>query len=83
MRDTIFAPATAPGRSAIAVVRLSGPATAGALRRLAGALPRPRRASLRRLRSAEGETLDQRDEVLVVELREGGTALVTRNPASK
>jgi membrane protein implicated in regulation of membrane protease activity len=35
------------------------------------------------LATAEGETLDQRDEVLVVELREGGTALVTRNPASK
>ncbi len=35
------------------------------------------------LATAEGEAMDQHDEVLVVELREGGTALVTRNPASK
>ncbi|HEX7760671.1 MAG TPA: hypothetical protein VF459_14285, partial [Caulobacteraceae bacterium] len=27
MNDTIFAPATAPGRAAVAVVRISGPAT--------------------------------------------------------
>ena len=31
----------------------------------------------------DGEALEPRDEVLIVELREGGTALVTRNPASK
>jgi hypothetical protein len=31
----------------------------------------------------EGEALSQHDEVLIVELKEGGTALVTRNPASK
>jgi membrane protein implicated in regulation of membrane protease activity len=31
----------------------------------------------------DGEALEQHDEVLIVELREGGTALVTRNPASK
>jgi hypothetical protein len=31
----------------------------------------------------DGEALAQHDEVLIVELREGGTALVTRNPASK
>src|SRR5271170_6716795 len=35
------------------------------------------------LATADGETLEPRDEVLIVELREGGTALVTRNPASK
>ena len=49
MTDTIFALATAPGRSAVAVVRLSGPAAGKALGALAGALPAPRRASLRRL----------------------------------
>jgi tRNA modification GTPase len=59
MRDTIFAPATAPGRSAVAVMRLSGSETAAALRALAGKLPSPRRAGVRRLRSASGETLDQ------------------------
>jgi membrane protein implicated in regulation of membrane protease activity len=31
----------------------------------------------------DGEALEPRDEVLIVELREGGTALVTRNPTSK
>ena len=60
MTDTIFALATPPGRSAVAVVRLSGPASGGALRTLTGRPPPPpRRASLRRLRSAGGETLDR------------------------
>lgn len=47
---TIFALATPPGRGAIAVVRLSGPATGVALAELAGALPPPRTATLRTLR---------------------------------
>ena len=59
MTDTIFAPATAAGRAAVAVVRLSGPKTASALRALAGRLPAPRRASLRRIFSPEGVELDQ------------------------
>ncbi len=46
--DTIFAVGTAPGRSAIAVLRLSGPATAKALRSMTGkAPPAPRRATRR------------------------------------
>jgi tRNA modification GTPase len=46
--DTIFAVGTATGRAAIAVVRLSGPATAKALRRMTGKpLPAPRRAARR------------------------------------
>jgi len=57
MTDTIFAPATSAGRAAVAVVRLSGPKTADALRALAGDLPAPRRASLRRLESA-GAAID-------------------------
>lgn len=61
--DTIFAPATAAGRAAVAIVRLSGPAAADALRALAVHLPEPRRASLRRVRDAEGQLLD---EVLVL-----------------
>lgn len=49
MTDTIVALATAPGRAALAVVRLSGPGTAALVQALAGSLPVPRRASLRRL----------------------------------
>src|SRR5437016_1803629 len=57
--DTIFAPATAPGRAAIAIVRLSGPAAGPALKALAGGLPPPRVARHVRLRDpASGEELD-------------------------
>ena len=59
MRDTIFAPATAPGRAAIAVIRISGPDAGSALQALAGRQPRPRRASMRRLRDADGATIDE------------------------
>ena len=38
MRDTIFAPATAAGRAAVAVVRISGPDAGPALAALAGPL---------------------------------------------
>lgn len=56
--DTIVAPATAPGRAGIAVVRLSGPDARGAAEALAGPLP-PEGRSLRTLRDAAGEPLDQ------------------------
>jgi len=60
MRDTIFALATAPGRAAVAVVRLSGPDSDRALVALAGALPSPRHAALRTLRDPPSrERLDQ------------------------
>jgi tRNA modification GTPase len=59
MTDTIFAPATAAGRAAVAVVRLSGPGTAGAVRALAGRLPAARRASLRHLKDAKGVAIDE------------------------
>ncbi|MDQ0465307.1 tRNA modification GTPase [Caulobacter ginsengisoli] len=59
MTDTIFAPATAPGRAAVAVVRLSGPATGEALKSLSGKLPFPRRASVRRLKDAAGAVFDE------------------------
>jgi tRNA modification GTPase len=59
MRDTIFALATAPGRAAVAVMRLSGPTAAAALQALAGRLPGPRRAVLRRLRGPDGANIDQ------------------------
>ncbi len=60
MARTIFAPATAPGRAGIAVVRVSGPAAAAACRALTGKPPpSPRRASLRRIVDpASGDSLD-------------------------
>ncbi|MBB5694211.1 tRNA uridine-5-carboxymethylaminomethyl(34) synthesis GTPase MnmE [Muricoccus pecuniae] len=57
--DTIFALATAPGRAAIAVLRLSGPGSREMLAGLCGRLPTPRQASLRRLRDAKGAVLDE------------------------
>lgn len=58
--DTIFAIATGPGRAAVAVVRLSGPAAAAALTALGGPLPPPRAATLRPLRDpADGRVLDR------------------------
>ncbi|MGC2412593.1 MAG: tRNA uridine-5-carboxymethylaminomethyl(34) synthesis GTPase MnmE, partial [Stellaceae bacterium] len=57
--DTIFAPATAAGRAAIAIIRLSGPASGSALQALAGKLPPARVARHVRLRDpASGEELD-------------------------
>ena len=56
--DTIYALASGAAAGAVAVLRLSGPGTGEAVRRLAGSLPPPRRASLRRLRTPDGETLD-------------------------
>src|SRR5579875_2014300 len=57
--DTIFAPATAAGRAAIAILRLSGPEAARALQRMAGRLPRPRRATRVAVTDpATGERLD-------------------------
>lgn len=59
MRDTIFALATAPGRAAVAVVRLSGPGAGEALAALAGARPPPREARLRRLTTPDGVAIDE------------------------
>jgi tRNA modification GTPase len=59
MTDTIFAPATAAGRAAVAVVRISGPDAAQAVRDLAGRLPAARRASLRALRDGQGREIDR------------------------
>jgi len=58
--ETIFALATAPGRSAVAVVRLSGPATWVTLTALFRRPAPPRVASLRRLTDPRsGAVLDQ------------------------
>ncbi len=57
---TIFAKASGAGRAAIAVIRLSGPASAEALRRLTGRLPEPRIATLLTLRDpSTGDPLDR------------------------
>ena len=60
MSDTIFALASGSGPAGIAVIRLSGPATAAALAGLAGRVPPPRQAALRRLRDPlDGSLLDE------------------------
>jgi tRNA modification GTPase len=58
---TIYAPATAVGRAAVAVLRITGPRAAAAARALTGRdPPEPRKASLRRVRDpATGEVLDE------------------------
>jgi tRNA modification GTPase len=57
--DTIFALATAAGRAAVAVVRISGPRSSQVLQSLAAPLPAPRRAAVRRLKGADGDVLDE------------------------
>jgi tRNA modification GTPase len=59
MSDTIFAPATTAGRAAVAVVRISGPDAAQAVRALAGRLPSARRASLRTLFDQTRQAIDE------------------------
>ena len=67
--DTIYALATARGRSGLAVVRVSGPAAFAAGLALCGALPAARVAGLRRL-TWGGELLD---EALVLSFAEGAS----------
>ena len=62
MTDTIFALATAAGRAAVAVVRISGPDTPRTVEALAGRAPAPRMAALRKLRHGGVEL----DEALVL-----------------
>lgn len=58
--DTIFALSTPPGRSAVAVIRLSGPRAGEAVTILAGRRPQPRQAMFSRLREpGTGERLDE------------------------
>jgi len=59
MTDTIFAPATAAGRAAVAVIRISGPDSSRVLQALTTSVPAPRRAALRRLKGADGASLDE------------------------
>jgi tRNA modification GTPase len=57
--DTIAAVATAPGRSAIGILRVSGPAVPDIARQLLGRLPPPRQAMLASFRDADGAAIDQ------------------------
>lgn len=49
MNDTIFALATAPGRGAVAIIRISGPDTATVLEQLGAGGVKPRMASVRNM----------------------------------
>ena len=57
--DTIFALSSGGLPSGVAVIRLSGPASAQALQSLCGRLPQKRRASLQTIRNRNGEKLDE------------------------
>jgi len=59
VNDTIAAVATAPGRGAVGIVRLSGPHAFAIAEKLSGALPPPRHAALRTLSDAQGVALDR------------------------
>ena len=60
MQTTIHALSSAPGRSGVAVIRVSGPAAADVLRAVAGDIPAPRMAALRDLRRpSTGARLDR------------------------
>lgn len=56
---TIFALATARGKSGVAVIRVSGPMAHEVGRSLAGSLPKAGKAGLRRLRDGAGALLDE------------------------
>ncbi len=59
LMETMAALATAPGKAAVAVVRLSGPGTKDALRSLGVRAGAPRRACLRTLGDRDGDVLDR------------------------
>jgi tRNA modification GTPase len=59
MGDTIAALASGAGKSGIAIVRASGPAVPLLLQEIAGGMPPPRQAALRRLRTPGGEAIDE------------------------
>ncbi len=56
--DTIFAVSSGAGRAAIAVLRLSGPATRAIVKSLAGRVPAARAATLTTFRDPSGEPID-------------------------
>ena len=67
--DTIFALASARGRAGVAVIRVSGPGAFPCVLQLAGAVPMPRKATLRTVR--DGET--PLDQALVLTFEKGAS----------
>lgn len=60
VRDTIFALSSGAGRSAVSVIRVSGPACSSLLCSLVGRMPKPRELALRVVRHPRtGEQLDR------------------------
>ncbi len=58
-RQTIFALASGRGKAGIAIIRVSGPRSAAAVKSLTGSLPPPRRATVKRIANpAERKTID-------------------------
>lgn len=59
MKGTIFAPATAPGKAGVAIVRISGPEAVQAVRKMCGInAPVPRKAMRAKVRAADGVQID-------------------------
>ncbi|RUV80304.1 tRNA uridine-5-carboxymethylaminomethyl(34) synthesis GTPase MnmE, partial [Mesorhizobium sp. M1A.F.Ca.IN.020.32.1.1] len=56
--DTIYALSSGALPAGVAVIRISGPATAAAVAELCGTPPRARAATLRTIRTRNGEPLD-------------------------
>lgn len=57
--DTIAAVATPPGQGGIGVVRVSGPRARGIAGALLGRCPKPRTATVRAFRDADGQAIDR------------------------
>lgn len=72
MARTIFAPASAPGRAAVTVLRISGPAAADSAARLASRTP-PLDRKARLMRLSDPDTGTPIDEALVLGFPEGGS----------
>lgn len=62
--ETIYAPATAQGRSGVAVVRVSGPAASVSLKNISGKIIEPRSATLCLLKNPESQTVIDRALVI-------------------
>lgn len=59
MIDTIFALASAKGKSGVAMVRISGPLARDCVEKLASTCPEPRQMGLRKLYDSAGDVLDK------------------------
>ena len=57
--ETIFALSTAPGKAAVAVIRVSGSEVPEVCRVMCGDLPAPRQVALRALRGRSGDRIDE------------------------